>query len=144
MSRSHPPARTERAAAQHDPATHEQGFTLVELLVVVVIVAILAGVAIPTFLQQRERAWESATRAELRSAVVALETYRAEEGGYAAAALSSSDWGYASSEGVTLTTVSLSASAFCLSAHYGAPTDPDPAVELWVEDGGTIGEVTCT
>ncbi|MEY3019299.1 MAG: hypothetical protein RLZZ272_283, partial [Actinomycetota bacterium] len=71
-----------RSAGRRGRDGAEDGFTLVELLVVVVIVAILAGVAIPTFLQQRERAWESAVRAELRSAVVALESYRAESGAY--------------------------------------------------------------
>jgi prepilin-type N-terminal cleavage/methylation domain-containing protein len=122
----------------------EDGFTLVELLVVVVIVAILAGLAIPTFLQQRERAWESAVRAELRSAIVALESHRAELGGYGAAALSTSDWGYVTGDGVALTTISLSSSAFCLSAHYGDAEDPDPAIRLWVESGGAITDVACT
>lgn len=127
------------------PQEHEEnGFTLVELLVVVVIVAILAGVAIPTFLQQRERAWESAVRAELRSAVVALESYRAELGAYSGDALASSTWGYVSGEGTVLSTVSMSTSAYCLVAHYGQPDDAEPAARHWVASGGPITDVACT
>ena len=125
-------------------ASGEDGFTLVELLVVVVIVAILAGVAIPTFLQQRERAWESAVRSELRSAVVALESHRAELGSYDADAIDGSTWGYVPGEGTSLSTVSMSADAYCLVAHYGAATETDPAVRLWVASGGAITDVACS
>lgn len=127
-----------------DERSLEDGFTLVELLVVVVIVAILAGVAIPTFLQQRERAWESAVRSELRSAVVALESRRAELGSYDAEAITSSTWGYVSGEGTSLSTVSMTDTAYCLVAHYGEPEASEPAAQFWVESGGPITDVACT
>lgn len=134
--------RHPRSAATGAP--QEDGFTLVELLVVVVIVAILAGVAIPTFLQQRERAWESAVRAELRSAVVALESRRAELGAYAAEAIETSDWGYVPGEGTTLSALSMSSSAYCLVAYYGAPDETEPPARFWVASGGPITDVACT
>jgi type IV pilus assembly protein PilA len=47
---------------------HEDGFTFIEIIVVSVILVILAGIAIPMFLGQRERAFEAAVIADLRNA----------------------------------------------------------------------------
>src|SRR5438477_8563237 len=48
----------------------EEGFTLIELMVVVLIIAILIAIAIPTFLGARKRAQDRAVQSELRNALV--------------------------------------------------------------------------
>lgn len=52
----------------------EGGFTLIELMVVVLIIAILIAIAIPTFLGARQRAQDKASQSSLRNALTAAKT----------------------------------------------------------------------
>jgi type IV pilus assembly protein PilA len=56
-------------------AQDEKGFTLIELLVVILIIGILAAIALPAFLNQREKAQDSEAKSNVRTAQTAMETY---------------------------------------------------------------------
>ncbi|GAA0289609.1 prepilin-type N-terminal cleavage/methylation domain-containing protein [Kineococcus aurantiacus] len=53
----------------------DDGFSLIELIVVMVIMGVLAAVAIPSFLSQRHRAFDSQARADVRAAQNEVEAY---------------------------------------------------------------------
>lgn len=59
-----------------------KGFTLIELLIVVAIIAILAAIAVPNFLEAQVRAKVSRAKTDMRSVATALESYAVDNNRY--------------------------------------------------------------
>ena len=62
-------------------AGREEGFTLIELLVVILIIGILAAIAIPSFLNQRGKAYDAAAQELARTSETTAETYATSNNG---------------------------------------------------------------
>jgi len=76
--------RSRLAARRNDARDRgEQGFTLIELMVVVLIIAILIAIAIPTFLGARQKAQDRAAQSNLRNALTAVKTAYVDSQSYA-------------------------------------------------------------
>ncbi len=63
---------------------NEGGFTLIELLVVMIIIGILAAIAIPSFLNQRKKGYDSQAKSDARNIATLEETYLTDNTGYIA------------------------------------------------------------
>jgi type IV pilus assembly protein PilA len=124
-------------------AEDEKGFTLIELLVVILIIAILAAVAIPTFLNQRGKAYDSNAQSMVKSAQVAEETYATSNNGtYAgtAAALQAIDPSLSDTTAATLNTPSgVSSNGYTVSA-----TAVNTGDTFTITEANGVQQDTCT
>jgi type IV pilus assembly protein PilA len=109
---------------------NEEGFTLIELLVVIIIIGILAAIAIPVFLNQRQKGYDAGIKSDLRNAATAEETYLTDNGSYTKtiANLTSAGFKYSSASDYTNGTQTITPlldgtnAGYCLSAVSASGT----------------------
>ncbi len=122
----------------------EGGFSLVELLVVVVIISLLGAIAVPIFLNQRERAWNAQTESALRNAATAMDAAAVStNGSYASLTVphlvANEGLKYAQSV-VDLTVESANDRGFCLSAQHAISLE----TVYWDSAVGRPSPVNCS
>ena len=111
----------------------EGGFTLIELLVVIIIIAILAAIAIPVFLRQREKGWRAQMQSALKNAATAEESFGTQNNsGYTNDQTDLDDEGYKGNPDVNLdlSNTTMDATSFCLEATH----DRLEVTEVWSYD----------
>ena len=106
------------ARIQKSMKDKDQGFTLIELLVVIIIIGILAAIAIPVFLKQREKGYKADMKSALKNMATATESAATENGGnYTGTTLANlqANEGFKFSTSLTPAVISADATHYCLS-----------------------------
>lgn len=141
-----------RSATRARGASASDGFTLVELLVVMVVLGVLAAIAVPAYLSAQREAYEASAKSDVRSITKEVLALQVDDGaGGLDVTGSAGTWTITRgatvvatgrlSKGNTVSAASFvdATGTFCLSVR-----NADVGAEFWTADDGGLREGDCT
>ena len=117
--------------------TGEDGLTMLELLIVLVVIGVLVAIAIPSVLGQRNRASDAAAKANVRIAIPSLRAYHGDHGTYAGMTIPGLRATYDAGLDASLSLGALTDSSYCLQSTVSGRT--------WRQNGpaGLVEQASC-
>jgi type IV pilus assembly protein PilA len=92
----------------------DEGFTLIELLVVIIIIGILAAIAIPVYLNQRNKGYDAAAKSDAKALANLEEAYLTDNTGYTAIIGPTGIADFKQTTGVVTQVAATAATGFCI------------------------------